>query len=61
MPVAPKNDQPLIQENSESRWDKLADTEFPESYPTKESVDILYDEIIFQRASQSVFWAYSAP
>ncbi|MEN8188186.1 MAG: hypothetical protein ABFR05_13755, partial [Bacteroidota bacterium] len=48
-----RNDQGQLDEKSPSPWSQLVNTEFPESYPTEESVEVLYDEMIFQRATQS--------
>jgi hypothetical protein len=44
----------------ESQWESIVNAEFIESYPTQESVELLYDEMIFQRATQSVLWSLPA-
>ncbi|MCW8803349.1 MAG: hypothetical protein OQK57_03035, partial [Ignavibacteriaceae bacterium] len=46
--------------NNVDNWERLANLEFPEAYPTKEAADELYDEMLFQRASQSVIWSMPA-
>ena len=44
----------------EGYWKDLRSLPFPENYPTKESADRLYDEVLFQRASQVVIWSLPA-
>ena len=41
-------------------WTELRSLPFPENYPTKESSDRLYDEVLFQRACQVVIWSLPA-
>ena len=55
-----KNDQDQLGEKNLSHWEHLVNSEFPESYPTEESVEVLYDEMIFQRATQSIMWSMPA-
>ena len=55
-----RNDQDQAIKIDGSHWDQLVNTEFPESYPTEESVEVLYDEMIFQRATQSIMWSMPA-
>jgi hypothetical protein len=43
-----------------SNWNHLTNLEFPESYPTEQATEILYDEMLFQRATQSVLWSMPA-
>ena len=42
------------------RWKDLRSLPFPENYPTKESADRLYDEMLFHRATQVVGWSLLA-
>jgi hypothetical protein len=46
--------QPLGQETT---FDKLANLPFAEGRPTKEAAQILRDELLFQRATQTYLWA----
>lgn len=46
--------QPLGQETT---FDKLANLPFAEGQPTKETAQILRDELLFQRATQTYLWA----
>jgi hypothetical protein len=50
------------EENSTERtyWSHLSELEFPEAYPTDQAIEILYDEMLFQRATQSVLWSIPA-
>ena len=41
-------------------WEKLRTLPFPESYPTKETTERLYDEMLFQRSTQVVLWSLPA-
>lgn len=41
-------------------WDGLRSLPFPENYPTKETADQLYDEMLFHRATQVVLWSLPA-
>jgi hypothetical protein len=41
----------------ETRFDRLANLPFTEGRPTKETVHILRDELLFQRAAQTYLWA----
>ncbi len=41
-------------------WDELANLPFPENYPTKQSSQVLLDELTFQRAVQVCLWAIPA-
>ena len=41
----------------QKNWGELQGLPFPENYPTKESADRLYDEVLFQRACQVVIWS----
>jgi hypothetical protein len=43
-----------------SRYDELANLPFENGYPTKEGVETLKDELLFQRAVQSYIWALPA-
>ncbi|MEJ2596660.1 MAG: DUF1254 domain-containing protein, partial [bacterium] len=43
-----------------SNWNHLTELEFPESYPTDQATEILYDEVLFQRACQVVIWSLPA-
>lgn len=45
---------------SENNWKELRSLAFPKNYPTKTSADRLYDELLFQRASQVVIWSLPA-
>jgi hypothetical protein len=40
-----------------SRFDELANAPFKENRPTKETAQILQDELLFQRATQAYLWA----
>lgn len=44
----------------DERWSELRDLPFPENYPSAEAVDILYDEMLFHRATQVVLWSLPA-
>ena len=55
-----KTEQTKTQEKNSAQWETLVNTEFPESYPAQESTEILYDEMIFQRATQSILWSMPA-
>jgi hypothetical protein len=44
----------------ETYWSYLAEMNFPEAYPTAEATEVLYNEMLFQRASQSVIWSMPA-
>lgn len=44
----------------QSGWDELRQLPFPENYPTEESVERLYDEMLFHRATQVVLWSLPA-
>ncbi len=55
-----ENEQQSTIEKEVSHYDQLANTEFPEAYPTEESINVLYDEMIFQRATQSIMWSMPA-
>jgi len=41
-------------------WEKLRTLPFPESYPTKETTEQLYDEMLFHRSTQVVLWSLPA-
>jgi hypothetical protein len=43
-----------------SRFEELANLPFPEGQPTKETAQILKDELFFQRATQIYLWAMPA-
>jgi len=45
---------------ADENWNDLRSLPFPENYPTQESTDRLYDELLFQRASQVVIWSLPA-
>jgi hypothetical protein len=47
----------LAQETIDTRIGKLT---FESSYPSKETVQKLYDEMDFQRATQAYLWAFPA-
>jgi hypothetical protein len=49
----------VVTENQEP-WSDLMNSEFIESYPTEETTEKLYNEMLFQRASQSVIWSMPA-
>ena len=40
-----------------SHFEKLADLPFAEDRPTKETAQVLRDELLFQRAVQTYLWA----
>jgi len=42
---------------AETRFDKLANAPFKENRPTKETAQMLRDELLFQRATQTYLWA----
>ncbi len=44
----------------DSHYDQLAKTPFPGGYPSKESIQQLKDELVFERAVQSYLWALPA-
>ena len=46
--------------NQTQYWNYLANLEFPESYPTPEATEDLYNEMLFQRATQAVLWSMPA-
>jgi len=46
--------------NNVDNWERLANLDFPEAYPTKEATEELYDEMLFQRASQVTLWSLPA-
>jgi len=41
-------------------WNELQSLPFPENYPTQETSDRLYDEMLFHRATQVVLWSLPA-
>ena len=41
-------------------WEYLENMEFPESYPTPAATELLYNEMLFQRATQAVLWSMPA-
>ncbi|MBI3484267.1 MAG: hypothetical protein HY012_03840, partial [Acidobacteria bacterium] len=41
----------------ETHFDKMANLPFTENRPTKETAQILRDELLFQRATQTYLWA----
>ena len=43
-----------------NHWKDLQSLTFPENYPTKETADRLYDEMLFHRATQVVLWSLPA-
>ena len=43
-----------------AHWSVLENLPFPENYPTQSTTDTLYDEMLFQRASQVVIWSLPA-
>jgi len=45
---------------AEEQWKDLRSLPFQENYPTAKSTDRLYDEMLFQRASQVVLWSLPA-
>ena len=49
---------PLFAESE--KWKELRNLPFPENYPTKETTDRLYDEMLFHRATQVVLWSLPA-
>lgn len=42
---------------AQAHFDELANAPFQENRPTKETAQILYDELLFQRATQTYLWA----
>lgn len=46
--------------NGSDHYSELANLSFPDFQPTKESADILHDELAFQRGVQSYLWALPA-
>jgi len=42
---------------AQSQFDKFANAPFKENRPTKETVQTLRDELLFQRATQTYLWA----
>jgi hypothetical protein len=44
----------------DSHYDQVANTPFPDGYPSKESIKVLQDELLFQRGVQSYIWALPA-
>ncbi|MBL4544234.1 MAG: DUF1254 domain-containing protein, partial [Rhodobacteraceae bacterium] len=43
-----------------AHWKQLREMPFPENYPTADSVEVLYDEVLFHRATQVVLWSLPA-
>ena len=43
-----------------SHWKDIQSLPFPENYPTKETANRLYDEMLFHRATQVVLWSLPA-
>ena len=41
-------------------WDELRQLPFVENYPTKESTERLYDEMLFHRSTQVLQWSIPA-
>lgn len=50
--------QPVLAQNP--CQDELINLPFPENYPTKQSSQMLLDELVFQRAVQVYLWALPA-
>ncbi|HMK31450.1 MAG TPA: DUF1254 domain-containing protein [Terriglobales bacterium] len=48
------------QTDAQSRYDALANTPFPGSYPSKENIATLKDELLFERGVQAYLWALPA-
>src|SRR5271154_6090704 len=44
----------------DSHYDQVANTPFPNGYPSKESITALQDELLFQRGVQIYLWALPA-
>ena len=42
------------------QWKELRGLPFPENYPTNETTERLYDEMLFHRATQVVIWSLPA-
>jgi hypothetical protein len=47
----------IMNSSRDSHYEQLANTPFPGGYPTKESIQQLKDELLFQRAVQCYLWA----
>jgi len=45
------------QKSGSARFDELANAPFVENRPTKETAQMLRDELLFQRATQTYLWA----
>jgi hypothetical protein len=50
----------VAQSADRGRWDELRQLPFPNNYPTKQAVEVLYDEMLFHRATQVVLWSLPA-
>ena len=48
--------QPISAQAQSERYDALANSPMAENRPTKESAQILKDELLFQRATQTYLW-----
>jgi hypothetical protein len=63
MATVPKTHEPEkklptpIRRGSTSRYDELANLPFVENRPTKDTAQVLRDELLFQRATQAYLWA----
>lgn len=44
----------------EAIWQDLMELDFPQNYPTEESTQRIYDEMLFHRATQVVLWSMPA-
>ena len=44
----------------QKNWGELQGLPFPENYPTRETTERLYDEMLFHRATQVVIWSLPA-
>ena len=53
-------DNAAVSTNGSDHYSELANLPFPGNQPSKESADILHDELIFQRGVQSYLWALPA-
>jgi hypothetical protein len=60
LPKTPKPKKKLptpIRPGATSRYDELANLPFAENRPTKDTAQVLRDELLFQRATQAYLWA----
>jgi hypothetical protein len=48
---------PSLAQAEAGRYDALAHAPFSENRPTPETIELLKDELLFQRATQTYLWA----